>query len=426
MAHYFYKCRGCGREIDPGQSKDEQIYLCPVCGKAGKNSPLVGVLEVLYDYSSINKSLGREEFLKLPAGKPWLYPELWPLGYSRKNNSVLLDNISSELPERLSLGNSSLFQFRNGADRFLVLDETRNPTLSFKDRASSLVALKALQKGIGEIAAASTGNAGSSIAGISARLGLKAKVFVPSAIPAAKRIQIQAFGAELFIVDGSYDDAFDLCVEISEAKGWYNRNTAYNPLTIEGKKSAAYDIFISSGGKIPDILIVPVGDGVIIAGVYKGFRELLELGWIEKMPKLIAVQAAGSDALVRFISEGSFSFVPAETIADSISAGAPRNLYMAAAGILETGGAAVSVTDEEILKAQSEFIRITGILAEPSCAASYAGYLRLKKTDQINATENILLLITGNGMKDTASLEKWNPLPPVKSPVEWMQELGVK
>ncbi len=157
------------------------------------------------------------------------------------------------------------------------MDDTRNPTLSYKDRASSVVVLKALEMGINEIAAASTGNAGSSLQEYVHDLGLKARIYVPKNIPDAKRIQIEAYGAKLEIVDGDYDKAFDVCLEESKKNNWYNRNTAYNPLTIEGKKSAAYDIFISSKGNIPDIIFIPVGDGVIISGIYKGFKELLAL-----------------------------------------------------------------------------------------------------------------------------------------------------
>jgi len=262
--------------------------------------------------------------------------------------------------------------------------------------------------GIKEISAASTGNAGSSLAGICARLGMKARIFVPKNIPDAKKIQIEAYGAELIIVDGDYDKAFDVCLEESAKNKWYNRNTAYNPLTIEGKKSAAYDIFISSRGNIPDVILVPVGDGVIISGVYKGFKELLSLGWIDKLPKLIAVQSTGSDALVRYLNTVKFEYKPANTIADSISAGASRNLYMAANSVKESNGFAMAVTDDEILSSQKEFIKQTGILCEPSCASVYAAYKKLIAQNKIRSSEIPLLLVTGNGLKDVEALKKIN------------------
>jgi threonine synthase len=305
------------------------------------------------------------------------------------------------------------------------MDETRNPTLSYKDRASLLVTLKALELGITEISAASTGNAGSSLAGICARLGIKSHIFVPSSIPETKRIQIQSFGANIYLVEGTYDDAFDLCLEVSATKKWYNRNTAYNPLTIEGKKSAAYDIFISSKGKLPDIIFIPVGDGVIISGIYKGFAELQELGWIDKLPKLIAVQADGSDALVRYLEKNIFDFVPAKTIADSISAGAPRNLYMAADAVKSTNGTAISVSDEEILSAQKELAQKFGIIAEPSSAATLAGFKKINEAGHINPDEIVMLLITGNGLKDSGVLNRWNKKPSSRSYSAWKDMLSL-
>ncbi len=397
MSNYIYKCSSCKKEFEAKEIESNFIYLCPSCGKAEKNKPLEGVLTVEYDYHELKRKLSREKFLKLTPGKFWLYPELWPINFKNFKDDRLV---------KLALPSDQFLKCTVGKREFWILDDTRNPTLSYKDRASSLVALKALELGITEIAAASTGNAGSSLAGICARLGLKARIYVPNNIPYAKRIQIEAYGAELIIVDGDYDKAFDICLEESKKNNWYNRNTAYNPLTIEGKKSAAYDIFISSQGNIPDVIFVPVGDGVIISGIYKGFKELLSLGWIDKLPKLIAVQSSGSDALVRYLNTGKFEYKPVNTIADSISARAPRNLFMAADAVKESDGFAISVTDEEILSAQKEFIKQTGILCEPSSASVYAAYKKLLSIDKFNSSYKILLLITGNGLKDIESLRK--------------------
>lgn len=388
MQSYSYKCFNCKTEFSAGEIERNFVYLCPKCGSAEKNKPLTGVLTVEYDYENLKRSLSREEFLKLTPGKFWLYPDLWPADFSRFNNTIL---------SRLALPADQLFEYELNGMKVLIQDETRNPTLSYKDRASALVALKAMEMGITEIAAASTGNAGSSLAGICARLGLTSRIYVPQNIPESKRIQIEAYGAKLEIVNGDYDLAFDKCLEDSTRNKWYNRNTAYNPLTIEGKKSAAYDIFISTQGNIPEHIFVPVGDGVIISGIYKGFKELQTLGWIEKLPKLIAVQSEKSDAVVRYLESGTFEYKPATTRADSISAGAPRNLYMAADAVKSSGGFDVTVSDEEILSAQKEFIKQTGILCEPSSASAYAAFKR-------NPLDNSLLLITGNGLKDAETL----------------------
>lgn len=395
--NYLYKCFNCKKEFSPEVIEKEFHYLCPICGEAKKNKPLEGVLEIVYDYENLKRKLKKDDFLKLTPGKFWLYPELWPID---------INKFSDDRLSRLALPSDQHLQYNTNEGNFWVLDETRNPTLSYKDRASSLVALKALQLGITEIAAASTGNAGSSLAGICARLGLKSRIYVPGNIPEAKRIQIEAYGAKLVIVDGDYDKAFDVCLEESKTNNWYNRNTAYNPLTIEGKKSAAYDIFISSHGNIPDVILIPVGDGVIISGIYKGFKELLALNWIDKLPKLIAVQSTESDALVRYLNTGKFEYNPASTIADSISAGAPRNLYMAADAVGTSDGFAIAMNDEEILSAQKEFIKQTGILSEPSSASVYAAYKKLIEGNKIILSEKILLLITGNGLKDVEALRK--------------------
>jgi len=417
MKNYIYKCFNCKKEFSAELIEDNFYYLCPDCGAAEKNKPLKGVLTVKHDYKELKNKLSRNEFLKITPGKFWLYPELWPVNLSQFNETIL---------NRLSLPEDQLLNFRYNDADILLMDETRNPTLSYKDRASFLVALKAKELGIEEISTASTGNAGSSLAGICSRLGLTSHIFVPSSIPTAKRIQVQSFGANIYLVAGSYDDAFDLCLEVSKEKKWYNRNTAYNPLTIEGKKSAAYDILISSKGKLPDTIFIPVGDGVIISGIYKGFYDLKKLGWIEEIPKLIAVQAEGSNALVRYLEMGSFEFKPAETIADSISAGAPRNLYMAADAVKSTSGQAISVSDEEILSAQKIIANQFGILAEPSSAASFAGYLKLFEANEITSKEKVLLLITGNGLKGTSVIEEWNKIPQSHSYSEWKDIFSIK
>jgi threonine synthase len=397
MDRYNYICHKCKKEFSLSEIEKKFIYLCPKCGKSGKNKPLEGLLTVGYDYSELKKKISREEFLNLTPGKFWLYPDLWPLDFN---------NFKDDQLNKLALPADQICKYKIDGKELLIQDETRNPTLSYKDRATSLVVLKAIELGITDIAAASTGNAGSSLAGICSRLGLNARVYVPQNIPEEKRLQIEVYGAELKIVEGDYDKAFDLCLEDSKKNNWYNRNTAYNPLTIEGKKSAAYDIFISKKGEIPDVIFVPVGDGVIISGIYKGFSELLKLEWIDKLPKLIAVQSTGSDALVRYLNTGKFEYQPATTIADSISAGAPRNLYMAADAVKQSNGFAVSISDEEILNAQKEFIKQTGILCEPSCASVYAAYKKLLFAEKLNSSEKNLLLITGNGLKDIESLRK--------------------
>ncbi len=421
LNHYIYQCTQCSGEFSTAEIEPNFHYLCPSCGAAEKNQPLKGVLKILYDYSNIRQKMSREQFLQLPPGQFWLYPELWPL--EQDGSASGLKVLSPIQLKSLTLPSHSLQQFRHKGQDMFVLDDTRNPTYSYKDRASILVALKALQMGIREISAASTGNAGSSLAGICARLGLTARIWVPENIPDAKLLQIQSYGAQVHLVKGDYDDAFDLSLEIGTRLGWYNRNTAYNPLTIEGKKSAAYDLFLQSGGDLPDPIFVPVGDGVIISGVYKGLWELEQLGWIERLPRLIAVQSSGSDALVRYLQTGQFEYRPAHTLADSISAGAPRNLYLAAEAVKNTRGEAIAVSDEDILSAQQIIARQMGILAEPAAAAAFAGYLRWKAEGKFRKNDRPLILLTGSGLKDVAALQRWNHRPEALLPEEWKSQL---
>lgn len=406
MNHYYYKCFDCKAQFSVEEIESAFQYLCPRCGKVEPNQPLKGVFLIEYDYPGLKKKHGKQNFINQPAGQFWLFPQLLPLRYRNQDDNFRFEKIAPAQLGRLRLTDHPVLEYKFEDRIIYFFDDTRNPTLSFKDRASSLVALKALQLGISDISVASTGNAASSLAGICARLGLKAHIFVPASIPEEKLIQIQSFGASVYIVDGNYDQAFDLCVEISKAKNWYNRNTAYNPLTIEGKKSAAYDLFISMQGDLPDLIFVPVGDGVVIAGIYKGLWELQQLGWIETMPKLIAVQAEGSDALARYLKTGSFEYKTPATIADSISAGAPRNLYLAAHAVKESGGEAVVVSDQEILNAQKILAQQMGLLVEPAAAASFLGYLKFK--EKISDESKVLIMLTGNGLKDVSALKKWN------------------
>ncbi len=419
MSHYFYQCFDCKKDYTSEEIEGKTIYLCPHCGEAEKNMPLKGVLKVVYDYKFIKRHNTKEEFLQLPVGEFWAYPYLWSLNISDNK----FDNIPTSYNNKIALNNHPVVEGNIDGRKLYFLDETRNPTFSFKDRATTLVALKAIQSGNNEIAAASTGNAGSSLAGICSKLGLRSHIFVPRNIPEGKLIQIKSYGANVYTVDGDYDMAFDLCQEISQKKGWYNRNTAFNPLTIEGKKSAAYDIFLSFEGKLPEYIFIPVGDGVIISGLFKGLCELLQLGWVKKIPKIIGVQSEGSNALIRYLVTGKFEYRPASTIADGICSGAPRNLYMAADAIKNSEGFGIEITDSEILKAQKSIANSIGILVEPAGAASYAGFIKVIDSSHINQTDDVLIILTGSGLKDIQSLKSWNLLNDAKSYDEWKSTL---
>lgn len=360
-----YRCSECGKTYDI----TPDIMLCPDCSKKQRDKePLRGILEVIYRAEAVIK-----------------IEDLMP--------------VEKKYFPHIPVGNTPLWKPKElGAHANLYLkDDTGNLTGSFKDRASLLVAAFAKKHGITRIVLASTGNAASSMAGVAAAAGLKTTIFLPKTAPRAKMIQVLQYGATVISVDGNYDKAFDLSLEYSKKHRFLSRNTAYNPLTIEGKKTVSAEICKELKGP-PDYVFVPVGDGVILSGVYKGFRDLLEFGFIKKIPEIIAVQAEGSAAVYNAFKNGTFSFAHSETIADSIAVDIPRCGYYALKQLKEYHGKTVLVSDEEILLAQKRLSERSGLFAEPAAAASYAAYVKMKSSLPENA--EIVLMITGNGLKD--------------------------
>ncbi|MBS1116001.1 MAG: pyridoxal-phosphate dependent enzyme, partial [candidate division NC10 bacterium] len=281
-----------------------------------------------------------------------------------------------------------------------IKDDGLNPTCSLKDRASFLVSAFAAKFAIEEIVLASTGNAGSSMAGVGAAAGQKVTLFLPKAVPKAKLIQALQYGARVFRVGGSYDDAYDLSLAYTAKFGGMSRNTAYNPMTIEGKKTVSLEIFRQLG-RVPDTLFVSVGDGCILSGVYKGFRDIRRLGLSDRLPVVYAVQADGSDALARAFEEGAFRRKASNTVADSISVDVPRNGHHALRQLQEHGGRVVRVSDTQILAAQARLSRSAGLFTEPAGAAAFAGFLNVRH--QLPEPAVTVVLATGNGLKDTAA-----------------------
>jgi threonine synthase len=229
-------------------------------------------------------------------------------------------------------------------------------------------------------------------------------IFVPASAPEAKITQLLVYGAKVILIEGTYDQAFDLCFAICQQKGWYCRNTGINPFTAEGKKTVAFELVEQLGWDVPDVIVVSVGDGNIIAGVHKGLVDLLQLGWISRIPRLIGVQAAGSSPLVRAWEDGiearDMLPVDAQTIADSISAGLPRDRAKALRAVRQTGGAFVDVTDDQILQAIPVLAQLTGVFAEPAAAAAFVGAKSAIERGFIDQTDRVALLLTGNGLKD--------------------------
>jgi threonine synthase len=400
---FRYECCTCGKTYIP----DKILYLCPDCNKENvPNLPPRGVLKTIYQLQNteidgvceISHGIMQFEALKIDQ-----FIDILPV-----------ENMNGYPKLRIGQTPQYLFEKIDGKNlnhRLFLKDDSQNPTYSFKDRASAIVSAFAKENRIETIVAASTGNAGSSLAGICASQGQKAIILVPETAPLAKLTQIIMYGATLIPVKGTYDDAFDLSIQASEAFGWYNRNTAYNPLTIEGKKTVSFEIFEQMDYSLPDRIFVPVGDGVIISGIYKGFEDLLNLGIIDKIPIIVAVQAKGSNNLIRNLNAEKFEIKPSNTIADSISVDIPRNFYMARDYILKYKGETLSVSDDEILNASSILSKNTGLFAEPAAATAFAGYLNYIQNNKINENCDVLVLLTGSGLKDLKSLSKHIKMP---------------
>jgi threonine synthase len=370
----------------------EQDYICPNHGNEG-------ILDVIYDYGLIAKRLSRENLKASGEFSIWRYKPLLPVQLEASEPPLSVGWTPLYRSERLAQG--------LGLKNLWVKDDGRQATASFKDRASAIALLKAQEKGAEVITTASTGNAAAALSGLCASVGQKNVIFVPSSAPQAKLAQLLAFGSTVLLVEGSYDDAFDLCMQAADAYGWYNRNTGYNPYMSEGKKTASFEICEQLLWQAPDRIFVSVGDGCIIGGLHKGLKDLLALGWIDRMPKLMGVQAKGSNYLADAWEKGEDVLnkppINATTIADSISAGLPRDRVKAMAAVRDTEGAFITVDDTEILQAIPSLASGCGVFAEPAGAAAYAGLSKAVATGQIDTDERIVVLNTGSGLKDVTS-----------------------
>lgn len=404
-----YRCSACRTEYAP----DPIRYTCPV---EGAN------LDIVLDLQTLRRAGSPAAIETNPEGSMWRYLPLLPVGDPGLRGTPLR-----------SVGWTPLFESprlaaRIGLHRLWLKDDGRNPTASFKDRASAVVVARAREIGVDRVVTASTGNAGAALAGMAAAAGLSAVIFAPKTAPPAKVAQLLIFGAQVFLVDGTYDDAFDLTLQASEAFGWYCRNTGYNPFTAEGKKTAAFEIAeqftVTGDGKnrkhwdVPDAVLIPVGDGNILSGIAKGFQDLVDVGWIERVPRLFGVQAEGSAAIARAFTAGSATIEPvrSKTLADSISVDLPRDGARALAAVRATGGEFLTVSDEAILAAIRELGREAAVFAEPAAAAAYAGLSEAVRRGLVQDDERIVLLITGSGLKDVRAARQSVGDPPVIAP----------
>lgn len=385
------KCLICGKEYQP----DAVEYVCPDHGNEG-------ILDVQYDYDLIGRRLSQGDLLHNTNHTIWRYKPLLPVRPESPVPPLAVGWTPLYRADRLAAG--------LGLKHVWVKDDGRQPTASFKDRASAIAVVKAQEQGAEVITTASTGNAAAALSGLCASVAQPNVIFVPESAPQAKIAQLLVFGSTVMLVKGSYDEAFELCLLAAKEYGWYNRNTGYNPYMTEGKKTASYEICEQLGWQVPDHIFVSVGDGCIIGGLHKGLKDLHALGWIDRIPRLIGVQAAGSAYMAQAWANNEDVLekppIEARTVADSISAGLPRDRIKAMAAVRETGGAYIEVSDQEILAAIPALSRGCGVFAEPAGSAAYAGLVKAVDQGLVRPDERIVVLVTGNGLKDVSSAMK--------------------
>lgn len=382
-----YECSLCGKKYTP----EEVTYTCPEDG---------GNLNVLLDYEGIKEKYRPDDITSRAEASLWRYLPLLPV-----------DAPEGEATPLYAAGWTPTFALPSlaaklGLKNLWLKDESSNPTASFKDRASAILVARAREIGAEVIVTASTGNAGAALAGMSAAVGQKSVIFAPKTAPVAKVAQLLIFGARVMLVDGVYDDAVELAVKAANEFGWYCRNTGYNPFTAEGKKTAAFEMWEWSlkalaGNEKRLTVFVSVGDGNIISGIHKGFKDLVALGWMEKMPRIFGVQAAGSAAIANAYNAKTEEIKPisATTMADSISVDMPSDGVRALRAATETNGQYVIVSDEQIYAAIAELGKV-GVFAEPAGATAYAGLAEAISKGVIASDDPVLVLNTGSGLKD--------------------------
>ncbi len=391
MARFQFRCIEC----DAAYREDEVRLVCPLCSRKQEPGGVTrGVLAVaLEDFPS--------EWPATAASSPEFLIPFWPISTAKYFPPVPVGDTPllavQELRRVLDTPN------------LRIKDDTRNPSGSTKDRASLLVVAKAKEYGFNTVATASTGNAATALAAVAAASGIRAVVFVPASVPRAKLVQMLAYGATVMPVDGTYDEAFELCCAACDEFGWYNRNTALNPFTIEGKKTVALEIARQMTPEAPDVVVVPTGDGVILSGIAKGFDDLVRAGLIARPPRLIAVQPEGSASIARALISGAESITPvpgANSVADSLTVEAPRNAIQCLRAVRASGGGGVVVSDGDITEGISELAQHTGVFAEPAGAAVLPGLRSALQSGLVDCEEQIVLLVTGTGLKDVASASR--------------------
>jgi len=391
---------------------------------------ILGLRDIMDDAESVKKDWQEKRVYQ---HLEQLYSEIWIYGiqdfYDPIKEYEISDAISRKMhftgyiPRKIP-GKDAVRHVKKelGLKQLWVKDESSNPTASFKDRASAILVARAKEIGAEVIVTASTGNAGAALAGMAAAVDQESVIFAPKTAPPAKIAQLLVYGARVILVDDNYDAAYKLSLEASEEFGWYNRNTGYNPFTAEGKKTAAYEIWeqvmLEHKLEQPLNVFVSVGDGNIISGIHKGFKDLFNIGQIKQMPRIFGCQSTGSAAIYNAYKSGTEEIIPvsATTLADSISVNLPSDGLRALRAATQTEGAYIAVEDQAILEAISDLGKV-GIFAEPAGATALAGLKHAINDGLVKKDAPVLVLNTGSGLKDVKAAKQAAGEAPVIAPV---------
>ena len=388
------RCRACGTEAGDGP-----VFVCARC---------FGPLEPVYDLDGIRERLSRE-IIDARDATVWRWAELLPI---------------TELPTTgLRVGQSPLTEAprlaaRIGLDKLWVKDDSRNPSLSFKDRPVSIAAARAKAWGFHTLACASTGNLSAAVAAAAAAHGLRAVVFVPADLEPAKIAQARALGATVVRVDGPYDDVNRLCLELSdELEGWAVLNVNLRPFYAEGSKTISYEIAQQLGWRAPDALVAPLASGSMYTKLKRGFDELTEVDLLEEAQvRFFGGQATGCGPIASAFEAGTDVVRPVEkpdTIVRSLSIGSPADGGYAIRQARDSGAAILGVPDEATVDSIRLLAQTTGILTETAGGVTLAALRRAIDEGHIARDEETVLVITGNGLKtlDVLANDDANTLP---------------
>ncbi|MEE8442240.1 MAG: threonine synthase [Dehalococcoidia bacterium] len=375
------ECTACGNTY----SADEPNRTCTGCGK---------VLYARYDLDSLRGEMKRDAIASRPSSM-WRYFEVMPVRQP-ENVITLGEGMTPLIPAR-TLG------AQLGCQGLFIKDEGSNPTGSFKARGLSAAVSKAHELGLNRLTVPSAGNAAGAMAAYCAHGGMEAHVFMPKDAPLANQQECVAFGAHLTLVDGLIGDAGRLSKERAAQEGLFDVSTLQEPYRVEGKKTMGYELAEQLGWRTPDVIVYPTGGGTGIVGIWKAFHEMLALGWLERITtRMVSVQAEGCAPIVRAFNEGADYAKPwenAKTIAAGVRVPSAIGDYLMLQALRESGGAAVAVSDQEMLQEVRAMATSEGIYPCPEGAATLAGLRRLLKDGTIDPSGTIVLMNTGSAYK---------------------------